>query len=461
MRAVDWRRSKLTKFTVEPQTELDIMDNEACASVEKELDRVITKLEQLHKNSAYEIGDIASLMSELVNVLGNAEQMVVTTLNTGTQMNAPDEVSTDDPMSDIVNMQVETEPTAPQRLTDRQMEIIRDAISKCNERVQKLSTEHRDLHGSVSKIGKAIDRNYSSDFSSTMRVDALQDEENLMLLNKAIAKHYCRQGMDEVARTLIKECKMSEQHAQEVFDSEREFAEIYNIWLQIQKRELGEALDWAVRHSSQLLERHSLIEFRLHRMRFMQLVSNGLKSQHEAIVYARTNFQKFAVRYEHEIANLMASFIYLPNGLENTPYKIFLSQDMWTELSFNFLEDACQLLGISKNSALSVVVNAGCTALPALLNIKQVMQSRQVLGMWNGCDELPIEIDLQPEFRFHSIFACPILRQQTTEDNPPKKLTCGHVISNDALHKLSNGHILKCPYCPVEQNAEEAVRIYF
>jgi len=196
-------------------------------------------------------------------------------------------------------------------------------------------------------------------------------------------------------------------------------------------------------------------------MRFMQLVSYGLKSQNEAIVYARTNFQKFAVRYEHEIANLMASFIYLPGGLENTPYRIFLSQEMWTELSFTFLKDACQLLGISKNSALSVVVNAGCTALPALLNIKQVMQSRQVLGMWNGCDELPIEIDLQPEFRFHSIFACPILRQQTTEDNPPKKLTCGHVISNDALHKLSNGHILKCPYCPVEQNAEEAVRIYF
>ncbi|XP_030565124.1 E3 ubiquitin-protein transferase RMND5A [Drosophila novamexicana] len=461
MRAVDWRRSKLTKFIAEPQTEFDIMDDEACLTVEKELDRVVSKLEQLHEIASVEIGDVASLMSELVNVLGNAEQMLVTTLNAGTQVNAPGTSSTDDPMGDGVNMQVETEPAAPQRLTDSQMEIIREAILKCNDRVQKLSTEHRDSHGSVSKIGKAIDRNFSSDFSSTMRVDALQDEDNLMLLNKAIAKHYCRQGMDEVARTLIKECKMSENDAQDVFDSEREFAEIYSIWIQIQKRELSEALKWAIRHSSQLMERHSLIEFRLHRMRFMQLVSYGLESQHEAIVYARTNFQKFAVRYEHEIANLMASFIYLPGGLEKTPYKIFLAQEMWTELSFTFLKDACQLLGISKNSALSVVVNAGCTALPALLNIKQVMQSRQVLGMWNGCDELPIEIDLQPEFRFHSIFACPILRQQTTEDNPPKKLTCGHVISNDALHKLSNGHILKCPYCPVEQNAEEAVRIYF
>ncbi|EDW56555.1 E3 ubiquitin-protein ligase RMND5A [Drosophila sechellia] len=432
------------------------MDSEsvACSSVEKDLTRVVSKLEQLHENAEADIGDIATQMSELVEVLSRAEQLV-TTLNSSTQ------VSQDDPMGDGVSMHVETEPTAPQRLTERQVESVRNAIARCNERVQKLSTEHRDLHGSISKIGKAIDRNFSADFSSTMRVDVLQDEDNLMLLNKAIAKHYCRQGMDDVARTLIRECKMSPEHAQDVFDSEREFADIYGIWVKIQKRDLTDALKWAKMYSQQLSDRHSLIEFRLHRMRFMQLVSYGLDSQREAISYARLNFKKFAVRYEHEIANLMASFIYLPSGLENSPYKHFLGQEKWTELSFIFLKDACQLLGISKNSALSVVVNAGCTALPALLNIKQVMQSRQVLGMWNGCDELPIEIDLQPEFRFHSIFACPILRQQTSEDNPPKKLTCGHVISNDALHKLSVGHILKCPYCPVEQNAEEAVRIYF
>lgn len=35
-------------------------------------------------------------------------------------------------------------------------------------------------------------------------------------------------------------------------------------------------------------------------------------------------------------------------------------------------------------------INAGCAALPALLNIKQVMQQRQVDGIWNGKDELPV-----------------------------------------------------------------------
>lgn len=94
------------------------------------------------------------------------------------------------------------------------------------------------------------------------------------------------------------------------------------------------------------------------------------------------------------------------------------------------------------------------------------MISRQVPGIWSGRDELPvifsnnlliqvefqpfflcsfvyqqIEIDLDPEYRYHSIFACPILRQQSSEENPPMKLTCGHVISKDALNKLSNGQL--------------------
>ena len=63
-----------------------------------------------------------------------------------------------------------------------------------------------------------------------------------------------------------------------------------------------------------------------------------------------------------------------------------------------FLRDACALLGQSMESPLTVAVNAGCVALPALLNIKQVMQQRQV-AVWSAKDELPIEIDLGQDCR--------------------------------------------------------------
>jgi hypothetical protein len=66
------------------------------------------------------------------------------------------------------------------------------------------------------------------------------------------------------------------------------------------------------------------------------------------------------------------------------------------------------------------------------------MKQRQVAGVWGAKDELPIEIDLGSDCRYHSVFACPILKQQTTEQNPPMRLLCGHCISKDALCESLN-----------------------
>lgn len=124
-----------------------------------------------------------------------------------------------------------------------------------------------------------------------------------------------------------------------------------------------------------------------------------------------------------------------------------------------YLWDLCSLFSIK----------AGCAALPPLLTIKQVMLQRQCSGVWSAKDELPVstlsshypgcpytwwsftmllmsdslsqvEIDIGVDCRFHSIFACPILKQQSNDANPPVRLICGHVISKDALQKLASGN---------------------
>lgn len=48
-----------------------------------------------------------------------------------------------------------------------------------------------------------------------------------------------------------------------------------------------------------------------------------------------------------------------------------------------------------------------------------------------------IEIPLPSENRYHSIFACLVSKEQSTELNPPMMMTCGHVISKDSLQKLN------------------------
>ena len=72
-----------------------------------------------------------------------------------------------------------------------------------------------------------------------------------------------------------------------------------------------------------------------------------------------------------------------------------------------------------------------------------------------GVEESPVEIELEPEMRYHSSFLCPISREQVSSDNPPVShvsrcgihsrlttvakvlLRCGHVILKRSLEKLT------------------------
>lgn len=96
--------------------------------------------------------------------------------------------------------------TAPEdgEVTPGQIGLWRDAMNKTKEKLQRLTTEHRDLHGTVSKVGKSIDRNMTADFTATSRIDLFETEKNIKLLDNIIAQHFHRQGMDDIAETLIK-----------------------------------------------------------------------------------------------------------------------------------------------------------------------------------------------------------------------------------------------------------------
>ncbi|KAK2572974.1 E3 ubiquitin-protein ligase RMND5A [Acropora cervicornis] len=157
----------------------------------------------------------------------------------------------------------------------------------------------------------------------------------------------------------------------------------------------------------------------------------------------------------------MACLLYSQTGLENSPYASLLDPIHWVDICDVFARDACGLLGLSLESPLQVCVTAGCIALPSLLQIRQVMQQQQVSGVWTSKDELPMEVDLGPQYRYHSLFACPILREQCSDTNPPVRLSCGHVISKDALTKLTHGNKVKCPYCPLEMTPNDAREINF
>jgi len=403
---------------------------EGCTAVEREVDKVLVKFQAMHQS-------VDSSIEEQIQQLERLQREIQEGGGEGS-------------------------------ISPLQVALVKQAANKVTDCVNKLATEHRELHSSVSKVGKAVDRNFVPDFDSTAREEVFSGPSKERLLSEVILQHFYRQGQLEIASTLAREAGV-----QEVPEQRQPFLEVNRILDSIKERNLEPALEWARQNREALnlrgtmllfsqsgVVQRSSLELRLHKLKFVELLREGSKLA--AITYARQNFPAFVEGQEREVQGLMCAVMYAGPGLASSPYSHLLDPSHWTEIGDLFLRDACALLGLSVESPLAVAVNAGCVALPALLKIKQAMQQRQVPGVWNSeKEELPIEIDLGGECRYHSVFACPILKQQVSDSNPPMRLTCGHVISRDALAKLSQGHKLKCPYCPVEQNPNDARQIFF
>ncbi|XP_044633520.1 E3 ubiquitin-protein transferase RMND5B isoform X8 [Equus asinus] len=425
---------------------------EQCASVEREVDKVLQKFLTYGQHCEQSL-------EELLHHVGQLRAELASAALQGT------------PLSATLSL------------------VMSQCCRKIKDTVQKLASDHKDIHSSVSRVGKAIDRNFDSEICGVVS-DAVWDsrEKQQQILQMAIVEHLYQQGMLSVAEELCQESTLNVD-----LDFKQPFLELNRILEALHEQDLGPALEWAVSHRQRLLELNSSLEFKLHRLHFIRLLAGGPEKQLEALSYAR-HFQPFARLHQREIQVMMGSLVYLRLGLEKSPYCHLLDNSHWAEICETFTRDACSLLGLSVESPLSVrtlprvpdrwqcagLLSAcwalglaapapalfcsfasGCVALPVLMNIKAVIEQRQCTGVWSHKDELPIEIELGMKCWYHSVFACPILRQQTSDSNPPIKLICGHVISRDALNKLINGGKLKCPYCPMEQNPADGKRIIF
>eukprot|EP00878_Enallax_costatus_P021541 GHUV01022808.1.p1 GENE.GHUV01022808.1~~GHUV01022808.1.p1 ORF type:complete len:169 (+),score=23.35 GHUV01022808.1:640-1146(+) len=162
-----------------------------------------------------------------------------------------------------------------------------------------------------------------------------------------------------------------------------------------------------------------------------------------------------------EIQRLMGCLLFMDRCPSDTPYADLLSPTRWDEVAREFARQACSLMGQSYDSPLAVTVAAGSVALPPILKLASVMEKNsQELAT---CQQLPIEIELGQEFVYHSIFACPVSRDQSTADNPPKLLPCNHVLCEQSILKIarSRNRTFKCPYCPMEARADNCRQLIF
>jgi hypothetical protein len=241
---------------------------------------------------------------------------------------------------------------------------------------------------------------------------------------------------------------------------------MYAILSELKKRNLVPAIEWARSNGSRLELRGSNIEFELSKLQYIWLFKgpsvNGLPDDEDnghsgALRHARRHFARFQARHLREIQQLANAMGYAPN-LDDSPYKhIFEIESAFDDVAMCFTRDFCSLLGLSAESPLYIAVTAGAIALPNLIKYTEFLRLRRM--EWTTSNELAYETPLPPSMNYHPIFVCPVSRAQSTVDDPPTMLVCGHVISKESLQNIARGAKYKCPYCPSEGNVKDAVQI--
>ena len=147
--------------------------------------------------------------------------------------------------------------------------------------------------------------------------------------------------------------------------------------------------------------------------------------------------------------------------LDSCPHAELMAPTHWEEFTKEVTQQFFSLVGQSYQSPLSVATAAGVEGLPTLLKLANVMAAKR--QEWQAMKQLPVPVELGKEFQFHSVFVCPVSRDQDSEVNPPMLMPCLHVLCKQSIMKLSksSSRTFKCPYCPTEVSAAQCRQLYF
>lgn len=315
--------------------------------------------------------------------------------------------------------------------------------------LSQLEPNQKELNVALSKYPKQLEKSFDPDISKAYR----NVDFDIHTINQIIASHLYREGLFHVG-----DCFANEAGVAEAAAMKSQFMEMYLTVQAMSTHNLEPALHWAAANSEKLRKNGSDLELKLHRLQYMEILQEW--GRDDALRYARTYLSPFASSHMAEIQKLMACLLWA-GKLKSSPYSDLLSPINGEKLAEEFTKQFCSHLGQSCESPLSVTVAAGAQGLPTLLKLMNVMMGKK--QEWQSMKQLPVPIDLDKEFQFHTIFVCPVSRDQATEENPPMLMPCGHVLCKQSIMKLSKSSTkpFKCPYCPSEIEASRCRQLFF
>ncbi|XP_030496989.2 protein RMD5 homolog [Cannabis sativa] len=316
--------------------------------------------------------------------------------------------------------------------------------------LSQLESTNKEVNAAASKYPKLLEKSFSPDISKAYR----NVEFDTHTVNEIIASHFYRHGLFEVGDCFVEETKEPESAR----SMKLLFQEMFQILDAMKCRNVQPALNWAAANSDKLKQSGSDLLLKLHSLQFIEILQN--QSRDEALQYARTYLSSFASDHMAEIQKLVICILWT-GRLDRSPYAQLLSPTNWEKVAEELTRQFCNLQGQSCESPLTVTISAGGQALPPLLKFMTVMTGKKL--EWQSMKQLPVPVELDKEFQFHSIFVCPVSKEQSTEDNPSMLMSCGHVLCKQSITKMSKNstRTFKCPYCPSDIDATNCRQLFF
>ncbi|KVE14712.1 CTLH/CRA C-terminal to LisH motif domain-containing protein [Cynara cardunculus var. scolymus] len=127
----------------------------------------------------------------------------------------------------------------------------------------------------------------------------------------------------------------------------------------------------------------------------------------------------------NEFLKLMGCLL-RPGNLETSPYSDLLLPAKWEDVIKEFTMQFCSLIGVSFKNPLGLTIEAGARRAAYPFEVGKYNGGEK--QEWAAMRQLPVAVVLGSEVQFLPVFVCLVSRDQSSEDNPPMLLPCGHVI---------------------------------
>lgn len=302
--------------------------------------------------------------------------------------------------------------------------------------------EHRETYAYISRLHKDIEKKFTvnPDALGTRNAPGMRRDA----VDKVVAQQLILEGSAEVCEDF--------QRARNLNIISPSIREQYQAFMVFTRHLEAGDIDQALACQT-LLPLPVQLLFQLHKAKFVRILRT--RRVEEAVSYAKDHFEPFTELEKPEIERLMGALIFTGN-LSESPYRDLAHPDFEARLFRDIAAEASKSIGLQQMSGLETVINAGVQAVPQLMQAVPLMQEK----MWRT--QLPVEMRLTPDLRFHSLFVCPVTKEVTGADNPPMLLPCGHAISRHALESLAKSSSrgkFKCPTCPVEAGVKDAMEL--